>query len=299
VEQQFDIAELRLPNDFAELLAAAFRAHWASAAVGTRDSAWEALLLFSRFVIEDNHIHAACDLTTKALGRYVAWLSCLRSQTGAPLARSTRVVRFSLLRPLLAWVKQHRAERVSSDLEIPYNPFPRCREAQRPRTRLPEPHPKAILRACYEEIDLACIRFEQGRAIVSSPTLPPPVLRGDGFARWLWRIHRINNGVVPDTAALKRGGIEPSTLRRYGSLRTAAQYLHLTSDTMVPFYLAMAIQTAANPDPLRCIARDCLVPHPLDEHRVIVDWSKPKTQPSSNGLSADRSIAAGPMRRLI
>jgi len=81
---------------------------------------------------------------------------------------------------------------------------------------LPEPHLKAILRACYEEIDLAWIRFEQGRAIGSSPTLPPPVLRGDGFARWLWRIHRINNGVVPDTAALKRSGIEPSTLRRYG-----------------------------------------------------------------------------------
>ena len=110
---------------------------------------------------------------------------------------------------------------------------------------MPEPHLKAILRACYEEIDLAWIRFEQGRAIVSSPTLPPPVLRGDGFARWLWRIHRINNGVVPDTAALKRSGIEPSTLRRYGSLLTAAQYFLRHHG---PFYLAIAIQTAANPD---------------------------------------------------
>jgi hypothetical protein len=114
-------------------------------------------------------------------------------------------------------------------------------------------------------------------ADVALPTLPPPLLRGEGLARWLWRIHRINNGIVPDTTALEQNGICPGTLRRYGSLHTIAQYLHLTSDTMVPFYLAIAIQTAANPDPLRCIARDCLVPHPLDEHRVIVDWSKPKT----------------------
>jgi len=277
VEQRFDGAEVRLPAVLAVLFAKAFRAHWTSAAATTRDSAWDALLLFTRFVVEDGRIQTAGDLTTEALGRYVVWLGRLRSPAGAPLSRSTRAVRFSLLRPLVAWVKRHHPERVSSDLEIPYNPFPRCRDGQRARTRLPEPHLKAILRACYEEIDVAWTRFEQGRTIVASPTLPPPVPRGEGLARWLWRIHRINNGVVPDTAALVKNGIEPSTLRRYGSLRTIAQYLHLTSDTMVPFYLAIAIQAAANPDPLRCIARNCLVPHPLDEHRVIVDWSKPKT----------------------
>jgi hypothetical protein len=277
VEQRFDVAELRLPGDLATLLAEAFRAHYTGTAATTRDVAWRALLLFTRFVVEDGRIHTARDLTTEALGRYVVWLGRLRSPTGAPLSRSTRSGRFNLLRPLLAWVKRHRPERIPSDLEFPYNPFPRYRDGQRARTRLPELHLKAILRACYEEIDIAWTRFEQGRAIVASPTLPPPVLRGEGLARWLWRIHRINNGVVPDTAALEQNGICPGTLRRYGSLHTIAQYLHLTSDTMVPFYLAIAIQAAANPDPLRCIARDCLVPHPLDEHRVIVDWSKPKT----------------------
>src|SRR5580704_3058137 len=173
VEQRFDVAELRLPAVLAALFAEAFRAHWTSAAATTRDSAWDALLLFTRFVVEDDRIHTARNLTTEALGRYVVWLGRLRSPVGAPLSRSTRSVRFSLLRPLVAWVKRHRPERVSSDLEIPYNPFPRCRDGQRARTRLPEPHLKAILRACYEEIDVAWTRFEQGRAIVASPTLPP------------------------------------------------------------------------------------------------------------------------------
>ena len=277
-EQRFDPAELRVSADLAALLAEAFRAHWTSAAATTRDLAWRALRLFTRFVVEDGHIHTARDLTTEALGRYVVWLGRLRSPTGgASLSRRTKSVRFNLLRPLVAWVKRHYPERVPSGLELPYNPFPCYRDGERTRTRLPEPHLKAILRACYEEIDIAWTRFQQGRAIVASPTLPPAVLRGEGLARWLWRIHRINNGILPDTTALKQHGIGPGTLRRYGSLHTIAQYLHLTPDTMVPFYLAIAIQTAANPDPLRCITRDCLVPHPLDEHRVIVDWSKPKT----------------------
>jgi hypothetical protein len=265
VDQRFDIAELRVSADLARLLAEAFRAHWTGGAATTRVVAWRALLLFTRFVAEDGHIHMARDLTTEALGRYVVWLGRLRAPTGAPLARKTRSVRFNLLRPLIAWVKRHCPERVRSDLELPYNPFPRYRDGERTRTRLPEPHLKAILRVCYEEIDIAWMRFQQGRAIVASPTLPPAVLRGEGLARWLWRIHRINNGIVPNTAALKQHGIGPGTLRRYGSLHTIAQYLAIT------------IQTAANPDPLRCITRDCLVPHPLDEHRAIVNWSKPKT----------------------
>jgi len=55
------------------------------------------------------------------------------------------------------------------------------------------------------------------------------------------------------------------------------QYFHITTDTLVPFFLAIAIQTAANPEALRHIHRDCLVPHPLDEHRVIIDWTKART----------------------
>ena len=95
VEQRFDGAEVRLPAVLAVLFAKAFRAHWTSAAATTRDSAWDALLLFTRFVVEDGRIQTAGDLTTEALGRYVVWLGRLRSPAGAPLSRSTRAVRSS------------------------------------------------------------------------------------------------------------------------------------------------------------------------------------------------------------
>ena len=53
-----------------------------------------------------------------------------------------------------------------------------------------------------------------------------------------------------------------------------ARYLHLTPDTLTPFFIAIAIQTAANVDALRLIDRDCIEPHPLIEHRAMVDWQK-------------------------
>lgn len=83
---------------------------------------------------------------------------------------------------------------------------------------------------------------------------------------------------MPDRAVLEEHGIKSAMLvKSWGGYRTIAQYLHITTDTLVPFFLAIAIQTAANPEPLRHIRRDCLVPHPLDEHRVIIDWNKAKT----------------------
>ncbi|WP_339501330.1 hypothetical protein, partial [Pseudomonas canadensis] len=158
---------------------------------------------------------------------------------------------------------------IAHDLEIPWNAFPGRRASQQPRRRLPSNQVKAILRACYEEIDEAWARFQYGQEVIRRPELPPKTLRGQGLDRWIWRIGRIDDGLMPDTTVLEAHGIKSTTLVQYwGGARTMAQYFHITTDTLVPFFLAIAIQTAANPEPLRHIRRDCLVPHPLAEHRV-------------------------------
>jgi hypothetical protein len=257
LEQRFDLAALALPADLAGLLADAFRAVDAGSTLRTRHSRWQALRLFARFVAEDGAVRSTRDLTTETVGRFIAWLAHRRSRTGEPWAQRTRATTFAVVRSLLVWAHRHRPEQLPSKLAIPHNAFPLRRQNQEPRTRLSEAHLKAILRACYEEIDEAWRRFEWGQAVVRAPELPPKTLRGQGLARWLWRISRIGNGLMPDSETLLRHGICPGTLvRHWGGMRTVAQYLHLTTDSLVPFYLAIAIQTAANPDSLRVIARD-------------------------------------------
>lgn len=176
------------------------------------------------------------------------------------------------------WCQRNRPGALDPNLDIPWNAFPNRRTNQQPRRRLAASQIKAILRACYEEIDEAWARFQHGQEVIRRPDLPPKTLRGQGLDRWIWRIARIENGLMPDNATLDKHGIKPSTLVKFwGGTRTMTQYFHITTDALVPFFLAIAIQTAANPEALRHIHRDCLVPHPLDEHRVIVDWTKART----------------------
>jgi hypothetical protein len=273
--QRYDLSRLGLPAELAELLAAAFRGVDAGRSNGTRDARWNALKSFARFVNEDGSIVAAGDLTTAAMWRYVRWLEGQKTPDGELWAQGTRVVQFTMIGALLGWAIRNRTA-LPEDLTLPFNPFGRTR--CEPRKRLPQVQLKAILRVCYEQIDTAWTRFMAGQAIVASPELPPKVPTGEGFKRWLWRIHRLHGGLMPTGEAMKRSGLCPGTLKRYGYLKGAGQHLHLTTETLVPFYLAIAIQTAGNPDAIRMLRRDCLIPHPLEEHRVIVTWAKPRAR---------------------
>jgi hypothetical protein len=278
--QTFDPQQLAdLPGDLRALLVDAFREHYADLAVTTRHVAWLALRRFARFVAQDGLIGSAGDLDTAAIGRYVLWLRAAAGSGHKPAApRSTAATTFDVLRPLLYWCQRNRPGLLPPDLDIPYNPFPAKRSEQEPRRRISSDQLKSILRACYEEIDEIWGRFQYGQEIIRLPELPPRGRHGEGLARWIWRISRIEGGIMPDHAALERHGIKVDTLRaHWGGYRIVSQYFHITIDSLVPFFLAIAIQTAANPYPLRLIKRNCLVPHPLDEHRVIVDWCKPKT----------------------
>ncbi len=274
--QRFDPEQLSgLPADLRGLMVQAFREHGAGQMPATRRTTWAAIRRFARYVADDGTIDTAGDVDTAALGRYVLWL---KTQGASRAPRGAHATAFDVLRPLLLWCQRNRPGALARDLEVPWNPFPGRRMHQQPRRRLPPDQIKAILSACYEEIDAAWARFQYGQNVIRRIELPPKTLRGQGLDRWIWRISRIEGGRMPDRAALEEHGIKSATLVKFwGGYRTIAQYFHITTDTLVPFFLAIAIQTAANPEPLRELRRDCLVPHPLDEHRVIVDWNKAKT----------------------
>jgi hypothetical protein len=81
-------------------------------------------------------------------------------------------------------------------------------------------------------------------------------------------------GVLPQRVTLAAHAISMSAVARQGGMRRLGSYLHLTGETLIPFFIAIAVQTAGNPDPLRLIRRDCQAPHPLDENRVMIEWAK-------------------------
>jgi len=212
-EHRFGLDQLIcLPVDLRELLAEAFRGHCAGQRLATRRTAWVALRRFARFVADDGMIRQAGDVNTAAIGRYVPWL---RKQSASRAVRGAHAIAFDLLRPLLLWCRRNRPGVLPANLDIPWNAFPGRRTNQQPRRRLFADQIKAILRACYEEIDEAWARFQHGQEVIRRPELPPKTLRGQGLDRWIWRISRIEGGLMPDVAALEEHGIKSSTLVKY------------------------------------------------------------------------------------
>ena len=275
VIQEFDISAAHLPAELTALFTDAFRNHYAGAAPASRKSCWKALRTFAAFIADDSNIESSADLDSGAIGRYILWLDQRRSPAGRPWSISTRYSRYAPVKAMLLWALRNRAGRLPARLVFPHNPFP-GRHRTSGRRRLSGGELRAILRACYVEIDEAWSRFETGQAILARTTEAHGLQVEPGLEATLRDLHRLGDGVMPWLEPAEvRSGPSPA-LERHGGRRLLAQYLHLTVDTLTPYFLAIAIQTAANPDGLRHIGRKCMAPHPLDEHRAIIDWAKPR-----------------------
>jgi len=273
VVKSYDLGGLGLPSDIAMLLADAFRHHHAVSSHDTQRHCWRGLRVFARFAAEDGQVLSVGDLTTAMVGRYIAWLDQqVGRQTNKPWSKGSRANVLIQLRQMIDWTKRRHPSRLSARIDFPWRVWPNRYGA--PQPRLGERDLKTILRACYEEIDEAWERFEAGRTILATSGLI------DGIDPELCELIRalagVDGGVVPSRKEAMRHRVNISAVNRHGGLRHLGGYLHLTGETAVAFFIVLAIQTAGNPDALRLITRDCQIPHPLDEHRIIIEWAKPR-----------------------
>lgn len=274
VVQTFDPRALDMPDDLTGVFVEAFRVHDAGSSVTTRRGRWRVLQRFGRF-LRTEEVGCARDINAGTIRRYIDALATPTS--GRQLSRATMAQRIAALKPLLERVEQAHPDLFGSALAIPYSPFPSAGWTPEAKPRLTATEMKIILAAAYDEIDMAWERFRRGQEIIAASVPPEGNGPGQALARWVWKLHRIGGGIAPSGQAIRAAGINPTSLEYHGRQEAIAQHYHLTSHTMAPFYVALAIQLAANPQPLRAIRRDCLVPHPLDDNRVMLEWLKRRT----------------------
>lgn len=269
VAKRFDMDALGLPADVTALLGQAFRGHHAGSSPDTQRGCYRSLRIFAAFAQEDGAIASAADLTSAMVGRYMAWLDRQPGQDGQGWTAPSKANVLGALRYLIDWTKRHAPERLVARIDFPYNPYPN--RSPTPRPKLSEAVLKSILQAAYEEIDEAWERFEAGQRILGCRGAVEGV--HPEICRFVRVIAKAGGGIMPPAKAVGLGG---STLNRRGGLRVLASYLHLTHEYLPAFFLAITIQTAGNPDAIRRLKRDCQSPHPLDEHRMMIDWGKPR-----------------------
>ena len=98
-----------------------------------------------------------------------------------------------------------------------------------------------------------------------------------GSLGWLLaEVDRRFGGIVPSGLELQRRGNHPLQLavRRWGGAKQIEPCLYPRAVSLLPYYLAIMIHTAGNPEPIAELGRDCLQDVPLLENRQALVWFK-------------------------
>lgn len=265
-----DFSALALPEDVRLALAEAFWSHVGIRSARSIKVQWTSTLTFNRFVAESGAVTSMADLDRGMLVRYIEWLNAQCRTDGSPWAISTRATVYGTLRRLLQWLERCRPDLVGS-IEHPFSPFPGRGSDRPPRATLSARQLRAILRAC--EADIAQMRAARETAAAQRATDNGKL----GSLGWfLERIDRHFDGIVPASLKLERRGNHPlqMALRRLGGAKQIEPCLYPRAVSLLPYYLAILIHTAGNPEPIAELDRDCLQSIPLLDDRQTLVWFK-------------------------
>ena len=269
-----DFSTLGMPGDVTDALAEAF---WSQ--VGVRSEAslrfyWNNLRTFGRFVTETHAVGSLRDVGSSLLLRYVEWLNKQRRADGEPWAKGTRHSAYMSLRSLLQWLQRCRPGALDP-ITFPGNPFPwKNRDSLRRKTISAEDL-RVILKACEQDImafrtlresaeqQMAAARLEHCDSINTLGAL-------------LQVIEQRHGGLLPSWNAMRGPAFRSfkRELKKHGGIKNVSQCLYPRAESLLPYYLAILIHTAGNPEAIAELNCDCLQPIPLLDDRELLVWRK-------------------------
>jgi hypothetical protein len=265
-----DFSSLCLPEDVRLALAQAFWSHVGARSGRTIKSCWASMLTFDRFAAESHAVMSVADLNRTMLVRYIEWLNAQQCADDRPWAISSRASVYGALRQLLRWLERCRPDLVGS-IEYPFIPFPGKGSDRPARVTLSAHQLRAILRACEEDIARMRAARESAAAQRAADRDNP------GTLGWvLEQLDRRFGGIIPDKREVERRGNYwlQAAVRRHGGAKQLGPYLYPRAVSLLPYYLAILIHSAGNPEAIADLTRDCLQPLPLLDDRELLVWFK-------------------------
>ena len=265
-----DFSSLSLPDDVRRALAQAFWSHVGVRSARSIRTQWTSILTFNRFATESGAIASLPDLGRVILVRYIEWLNLQRCADGRPWTLSTRAAAYGSLSRLLQWLERCRPDLVDT-IEFPYSPFPGRGRNSLPRVTPSAGELRAIFHAC--EAEIAKMRAARDAAAVQRVTVDCT----PGSLGWLLdQVDRRFSGIMPSALELERPGNHALklALQRSGGARQIEPLLYPRAVSLLPYYLAILVHAAGNPEPIAELDRDCLQALPLLTDRETLVWFK-------------------------
>ncbi len=267
-----DFSRLPVAPTLRRALADAF---WNQERVRSEDTMrgyWHSLKTFGRFAKETKAVRDLSDVHSAMISRYMEWLNHQVGPDGTPWHLTTRGAAYSGVKTLLRWLQRCRPGLLGT-IDFPRNVFPLRHTALR-RSGLSPQTLRAILKACEQEIAaLRTLREEGAQELAAARAACSGKIRTRGEV--LLYIEEHNGGVAPPSLSLRGKHNRVRTASDgHGGYRAIEPRLYPRIESIFPYYLAIMIHAAGNPQAIAQLDVDCLQPIPLLEDRELLVWSK-------------------------
>ena len=258
---RFDL--LGIPPELALALKNAFQACFAHTSALSQRTSFAAVRAFCAFLKANDLAHAA-PLPKDVLQRLRSWLTPRRPATAQSILNRCVQLLSSLERSaptLLSRGTRLTVERINAP-------------TRKTRTTISEELVKTVLQRCHSDIEATEKRLEFGRRLWSRDTRTPAEQE---ISEVIHAVFRVGGGRIASQSIVHHAGENLSRrVKAIGGLRTIVRTLYLTPDDLLPYYVAMIIQTSGNPHSILNMRKNCIRPHPLRADLERVVWDKPR-----------------------
>lgn len=262
---RFDLSKAEIPRQLATELLRALATEFGHTSLETHRQTFRCIRKFIAFLIE-NQLNESLPLPASIATDMHRWLA------GSVLAGSTAASHQNAILAVLKWCSRNSHGLLSKRTNFVVPSF--RRQKPKERSSLDEKDVRAILAACYKEIE----------SVESTRSLGDRLLAGkyknqtDAFLGTLLAdLLVLGAGKIPSQHVIYRGKLGlAGRVGNAGGLTPVRDLLYVSPRSMFPFYLAIICQTGGNPSPIAHLHVDCIKPHPIRSDIEMLVWFKPR-----------------------
>lgn len=263
---RFDFSALDVSSEMASAFLRAHAAEYGHTAIETQKQAHRCIRKLI-LCLQELKIHQRLPLPESIAELFHEWIS----KTG--LRESTAQSHQQTALTILRWCARNVSGIVPPGTCLVAAPF--IREAPVPKRKLEASAIRNVLAACYAEIEITESRLIASRKLMASGDKGGSLHQL--FVQTVDDLLRIGKGQIPGQQIINRSGLAlAARVARLGGLTQIIKELVVTIEDILPFYLAILIQTAGNPMSIRMIRVDCISEHPLRDDLECLSWHKPR-----------------------
>ncbi|MFL9914121.1 hypothetical protein PQR75_01675 [Paraburkholderia fungorum] len=263
VRSTLNFGKLGIHDSLALAFRNAFASEFGHTSEKSQRSTWTHLRKFCQFLREGGS-SGVIPLSASVLVDYHQWL------VESVLAPSSARTAFSVAVAHIGYCERNYPLILSRRTKFNVEGFAVSTENH--RTTLTDSQIKTILVCCQNDMEQVENRLAVGRAIREGGAN-----QSDDCAKSkiIAELFDLGQGRLPSAEAVVKA---KNNLKRrvwaVGGLRKITRQVWLCTDDLIPFYIAMLIQTSGNATSIRDLERDCVRPHPIRDDLERIVWQK-------------------------